>query len=37
MALKIERHLRNGVRVVSLYPGDLRDRGSALGSRLGRV
>ncbi len=37
MALKIKRYLRNGVRVVSLYPGDLRDLGSALGSRLGRV
>lgn len=34
MALKIERYLRNGVRVVSLYPGDLRDLGYALGSGL---
>ena len=37
MARKMERYLRNGVRVVSLYPGDLRDLGSAIGSRLGRV
>ena len=37
MARKIERYLRNGVRVVSLYPGDLRDLGYALGSRFGRV
>ena len=37
MARKTERYLRNGVRVVSLYPGDLCDLGSALGSRLGRV
>ena len=37
MALKTERYLRNGVRVVSLYPGDLRDLGYALGSRFGRV
>ena len=37
MALKTEGYLRNGVRVVSLYPGDLHDLGSAIGSRLGRV
>ena len=37
MARKIERYLRNGVRVVSLYPGELRDLDSAIGSRLGRV
>ena len=37
MARKIERYLRSGVRVVSLYPGDLRDLGSAIESRLGRV
>ena len=36
MARKMERYLRNGVRVVSLYPGDLRDLGSAIGFRLGR-
>ena len=36
MARKIERYLRSGVRVVSLYPGDLRDLGSALRSRLGQ-
>ena len=34
MTRKIERYLRNGIRVVSLYPGDLRDLGSAIGSRL---
>ena len=34
MARKTEWYLRNGVRVVSLYPSDLRDIGSALGSRL---
>lgn len=27
---------RNGVRVLSLYPGDLHDLGSAIGSRLGQ-
>ena len=37
MALKIERYLRNGVRVVSLYPSELRELDSAIGSRLGRV
>jgi hypothetical protein len=36
MARKTERYFRNGVRVVSLYPGDLHDLGSALGSRLGQ-
>jgi hypothetical protein len=36
MERKTERYLRNGVRVVSLYPGDLHDLGSALGSRLGQ-
>ena len=36
MARKMERYLRNGVRVVSLYPGDLHDLGSAIGFRLGR-
>ena len=34
MARKTERYLRSGVRVVSLYPGDLRDLGSAIESRL---
>jgi hypothetical protein len=34
MARKTERYLRNGVRLVSLYPGDLRDLGSAIGSGL---
>ena len=37
MARKKERYLRNGVRVVSLYPGDLRDLSSAIESRVGRV
>ena len=37
MARKTVLYLRSGVRVVSLHPGDLRDLGSALGSRLGRV
>ena len=37
MARKTVLYLRSGVRVVSLYPGDLRDLGSALGSKLGRV
>ena len=37
IAQKTERYLRNGVRVVSLYPGDLRDLWSALGSRVGRA
>ena len=37
MALKMERYRRNGVRVVSLYPGDLRDLGSTIRSRLERV
>ena len=37
MALKTERYLRNGVRVVSLYPGDLRDLGSAFRSKIGQV
>ena len=37
MALKIERYLRSGVRVVSLYPGDLRDLGSAFRSKIGQV
>ena len=34
MARKIERYLRNGVRVVSLYPGDLRDLDSVLRCRV---
>ena len=37
MLRKMERYLRNGIRVVSLYPGDLRDLGPAIESRLGRV
>ena len=37
MALKIERYYMNGVRVVSLYPGDLHDLGSAIGSMLGQT
>ena len=37
MARKTERYLRNGVGVVSLYPGDLNDPGSALGSRVGQA
>ena len=37
MARKTERYLRNGVRVVSLYPGDLHDLGSAIGSMLGQT
>ncbi|MDG6919725.1 MAG: hypothetical protein JRN62_09880 [Nitrososphaerota archaeon] len=31
-----ELYLRSGVRVVSLYPGDLNDLGSALGSKIGQ-
>ncbi|MDG7016124.1 MAG: hypothetical protein JRM82_01980 [Nitrososphaerota archaeon] len=37
MARKMERYLRSGVRVVSLYPGDLRDLGSAFRSKIGQV
>ena len=37
MARKTGRYLRNGVRVVSLYPGDLHSLGSAIESRLGQV
>ncbi len=37
MARKTERYLKNGVRVVSLYPSDLHDLGPAIGSKLGQV
>ena len=37
MERKKERYLRNGVRVVSLYQGDLRDLGSAFRSKIGQV
>ena len=36
MARKTERYLRNGVRVVSLYPDDLKNLDSALRSRVGQ-
>ena len=37
MSRKMKRYLRNGVGVVSLYPNDLRDLSSAIGSRLGQA
>jgi hypothetical protein len=37
MRWKVARYRMNGVRVVSLCPGDLADLDSALGSRLGRI
>ena len=37
MMRKTELYLREGVKVVSLYPGDLKDLDSALGSRVGQA
>lgn len=37
MARKMELYWGNGVRVLSLYPGDLNDLGSALGSNGGQA
>ena len=34
---KTEQYRRNGVRVVSLYPGELTNLDQSLGSRLGRA